>query len=218
MGSITGFAKAAVADSQYRLYLLRMRALSALVLAAVLALPVATVAHAAEAPMTKAGLLTAINSNKVWCARWEDKTQSCEEVAFLEARQDAIRQTRRYRMYEAVDLEVIVRSAVEVQGGALCSTFKFEDLEVVVLMDGEPAPAEEAARSKIIVAQVLSDLEGKKTCEIFARDDKTGLLTSKVTLDGKAAPEFDTDYRLLSPDTRIQLRPVFEETEASSIT
>lgn len=200
-----------------------MRALQALALAAVLTLPVApllvaTTAHAAEIPLTGDGLLAAIKSDKVWCSRWHDKDQSCEEVTFLEAKKDVISQTRRYLMSNEADIEMVVREKLKLENGALCSTFKFEDLDIVVLSGGEPAPDEQAITTRAVIAALMADLEGKKTCTAFTRDDKTGLVKSTLTLDGQAAPEFDTDYRLLSPDTRIQLRPVFEDTQASSIT
>lgn len=195
-----------------------MRALQALALAAVLTLPVTTTAHAGDIPLSKDGLLAAIKSDKVWCSRWQDKDQSCEEVTFLEAKKDVVSQTRRYRMSNEADLEMVVREKLTLEGGALCSTFKFEDLDIVVLAGGEPAPDEQALTTRAVIATLMADLEGKKTCAAFTQDDKTGLVKSRITLDGQAAPEFDTDYRLLSPDTRIQLRPVFEDTEASSIT
>lgn len=200
-----------------------MRALQALALAAALTLPVAplmvaTTAHAGDIPLSQDGLLAAIKSDKVWCSRWQDKDQSCEEVTFLEAKKDIISQTRRYRMSESADIEMVISEKLKLEGGALCSTFKFEALDIVVLAGGEPAPDEQALTTRAVIAAIMADLEGKKTCAAFTQDDKTGLVKSTITLDGQAAPEFDTDYRLLSPDTRIQLRPVFEDTEASSIT
>ena len=48
------------------------------------------------------------------------------------------------------------------------------------------------------------------------RDEVTGELKSNVTLDGEAAPEFDSVYRLITPDTRILLRPMFEDEEKSN--
>lgn len=195
-----------------------MRALQALALAAFLALPVATTAHAGDVPLTRDGLLAAIKSDKVWCSRWQDKDQSCEEVTFLEAKKDIISQTRRYRMSDSADIEMVVSEKLKLEGGALCSTFKFENLDIVVLSGGEPAPDEQALTTRAVIATIMADLEGKKSCAAFTQDDKTGLVKSTITLDGQAAPEFDTDYRLLSPDTRIQLRPVFEDAEASNIT
>jgi hypothetical protein len=56
----------------------------------------------------------------------------------------------------------------------------------------------------------MASLEGKKSCEAYVRDEATGELKATVTLDGEAAPEFDSTYRLIPPDTRILLRPLFE--------
>lgn len=195
-----------------------MRALQAFALAAVLALPVATAARADDIPLNRDGLLAVIKSDKVWCSRWQDKDQSCEEVTFLEAGKGVVNQTRRYRMSNEADIEMVVREQLKIEGAALCSTFHFEDLDIVVLNEGSPAPEEQSMTTRALIAQIMADLEGKKTCEAFLQDDKTGLIKSRVTLDGQAAPEFDTDYRLLSPNTRIQLRPIFEDTEASNIT
>lgn len=195
-----------------------MRAFTVLALAAAMALPAALPAHAAEAPLTKSGLLAVLKSDKVWCSSWQDKSQSCEDIAFLEAKGDVVTQISRYRMSENPDIQMVVRETVKVEGGALCSTFKFADLEVVVLMDGEPAEAEQALPILGILAQSMSDLEGKKACEAYTRDDATGELKGKVTIDGEAAPEYDSTYRLIAPETRIILRPVFEATEATTIT
>ena len=108
---------------------------------------------------------------------------------------------------------MVVRETVSVEGGALCSTFRFDDLDIVVLMDDEPAPPEQAASILAILAESMASLEGKKTCEAYVRDDVTGELKASVTLDGEAAPEFDSIYRLITPDTRILLRPLFEDEE-----
>lgn len=195
-----------------------MRALQALALAAALALPAALPAQAAEAPLTREGLVALLKSDKVWCSSWRDKDQSCEDIAFLEAAGDLVTQISRYRMSQTPDLQMVVRETVKMEGASLCSTFKFAELDVVVLMDGEPAEAEQALPILSILAQSMADLEGKKACEAYVRDDATGEVKGKVTLDGEAAPEFDSIYRLLTPETRIQLRPVFEDTEATSIT
>lgn len=195
-----------------------MRAFQALAIAAVLALPAALPAQAAEAPLTREGLVALLKSDKVWCSSWRDEDQSCEDIAFLEAAGDLVTQISRYRMSQTPDLQMVVRETVKMEGASLCSTFKFAELDVVVLMDGEPAEAEQALPILSILAQSMADLEGKKACEAYIRDDATGEVKGRVTLDGEAAPEFDSTYRLIAPDTRIQLRPVFEDTEATSIT
>jgi len=195
-----------------------MRAFPAFALAAALALPAALPARAAEAPLTRDGLLAVLKSDKVWCSSWRDKDQSCEDIAFVEARGDTVSQTSRYRMSQSPDLQMVVRETVKVEGAALCSTFQFAALDIVVLMDGEPAEAQQALPILAILAQSMADLEGKKACEAYVRDDATGELKGKVTIDGEAAPEFDSIYRLIAPSTRIQLRPVFEDTEATTTT
>jgi|SRR5215217_361836 len=195
-----------------------MRALQALAIAAVMALPAALPARAAEAPLTRDGLVALLKSDKVWCSSWRDKDQSCEDIAFVEPEGDLVTQISRYRMSQTPDLQMVVRETVKIEGAALCSTFKFTELDVVVLMDGEPAEAEQALPILSILAQSMADLEGKKACEAYVRDDATGEVKGSVTLDGEAAPEFDSIYRLLAPETRIQLRPVFEDTEATTIT
>jgi hypothetical protein len=191
-----------------------MRPLTALVLAAAVALPAALPAQAAEKALTRDGLLAVLKSDRVWCSGWRDQDQSCEDVAFIDVLPgDQVRQVSRYRMSTDPDLQMVVRETVTVEGGALCSTFSFDDLEIVVLMDEEPAPAEQALPILAILAQSMSGLEGKKACEAYVRDEATGELRATVTLDGQAAPEFDSIYRLITPDTRIMLRPMFDETE-----
>ncbi|MES2034217.1 MAG: hypothetical protein V4466_08580 [Pseudomonadota bacterium] len=195
-----------------------MRAFQAFALAAALALPVALPARAAEAPLTRDGLLGVLKSNKVWCSSWRAKDQSCEDIAFVEAKGDEVKQISRYRISDQPDLQMVVRETVKVEGAALCSTFHFNALDIVVLMDGEPAETEQTLPLLAILAQSMADLEGKKSCEVFVRDDATGELKGTVTLDGEAAPEFDSIYQLIAPETRIQLRPVFEDAEAVTTT
>lgn len=168
-------------------------------------------ASATERPVNREGLLTVLRSNQVWCSDWKDKDQSCEDIAFLDVLPDnQVRQVSRYRMSEEPDLEMVVRETMKLEGDALCSVFRFDDLEIVVLMDDQPAPMEQAAPILAILAQSMAHLEGKKSCEAYGRDDVTGDLKGHVTLDGEAAPEFDSTYRLLKPDTKILLRPMFE--------
>ncbi len=190
-----------------------MRLWTLLTLAAALALPLASPARAGEKPLTRDGLLAVLKSDQVWCSGWRDNDQSCEDIAFSELQGDKVRQISRYRMSAVPNLEMVVRETVNVEGNALCSTFRFNDLDILVLVDDQPAPVEQAAPILAILAQSMAHLEGKKSCEAYRRDDATGELKASVTLDGEAAPEFDSTYRLLKPDTRILLRPIFEDEE-----
>lgn len=194
-----------------------MRALPAVAIAALLALP-AVPARAAEAPLTGKTLLSLMSGDKVWCSGWRDKDQSCEDVAFLEVKGKEVSQTSRFRMLSDPDVQMVVRETLKLEGGALCSTFSFNALETVILRDGEPADPEEAMPLLAAMADSMAELEGKKACEIYTRDSETGEVRGRVTLDGEHAPEFDSIYRLIEPDTRIQLRPMIDETEATTIT
>jgi hypothetical protein len=181
-----------------------------ILLAIALALAPALPASAAEKPVSREGLLTMLKSDQVWCSAWQAGDQSCEDIAFLDLLPgEQIRQVSRYRMSAEPNLEMVVRETMKIEGAALCSVFRFDDLEIVVLTDDEPAPMEQAAPILAILAQSMAHLEGKKSCEAYGRDDATGDLKGHVTLDGEAAPEFDSTYRLLKPDTRILLRPMF---------
>lgn len=194
-----------------------MRPWTSLALAAVIALPIALPAAAAEKPVDRDGLLTMLKTGHVWCSGWRDKDQSCEDIAFIDVLPgNKVRQVSRYRMSAEPNLEMVVRETMKVEGDALCSVFRFSDLEIVVLMDDEPAPEEQAAPILAILAQSMAHLEGKKSCEAYGRDEATGELKGHVTLDGEAAPEFDSTYRLIKPDTRILLRPMFEHEDEST--
>ncbi|MBP7704625.1 MAG: hypothetical protein KA105_05005 [Caulobacter sp.] len=195
-----------------------MRFLRRLAFAALLALPVAAPAWAADVPLKGAGLTSVLESDKVWCAAWREDDQSCEEVLFLDAKAGKVIQTRRYQLSDTSSVELVVRETVKIEADRLCSTYRFADLDIVVLADGSPAPAEQAAPAMSLVAALMAELEGKKTCETLVRDDKTGAIKSSVTIDGEVAPEFDADYRLLAPDARIKLRPLFEDTPDTSVT
>ncbi|MDP1629833.1 MAG: hypothetical protein Q8L66_00255 [Caulobacter sp.] len=184
----------------------------ALALAAILALPVAAPAKAGDNPLTREALLATLKGDNVWCSGWRERDQSCEDIAFTDLLSgDKVRQVSRYRMSDDPDLQMVIRETVIVEGAALCSTFHFEDLEIVVLMDDDPAPPEQAAPLLGMLAEAMASLEGKKACEAYVRDEATGELHATVTLDGEPAPEFDSIYRLITPDTRILLRPMFED-------
>ena len=171
-------------------------------------------AAAAEKPVSRDGLLTMLKAQQVWCSGWRDTDQSCEDIAFIDLLPDnKARQVSRYRMSAAPNLEMVVRETVNIEGPGLCSVFRFDDLEIVVLVDDEPAPMEQATSILAELAQSMAHLEGKKSCETYVHDEATGELKAHVTLDGEAAPEFDSTYRLIKPDTRILLRPMFQDNE-----
>lgn len=193
-----------------------MRLWTLLAVAVAIALPTAPSARAADRPLTRDALLTVLKTGQVWCSGWRDGDQSCEDIAFVDLLPgDTVRQVSRYRMSAKPNLEMVVRETVRIEGGQLCSTFRFGDLEIVVLMDDQPAPVDQATGILAVLAQAMARLEGKKSCETYVRDEATGELKAHVTLDGEAAPEFDSVYRLIKPDTRILLRPMFED-EADS--
>lgn len=217
MGRRTRFAKDLLPDDASTPSVRLMRFWTPLAFAATIVLPVALPAQAAEKPLTRDALLTVLRTDQVWCSGWRAQDQSCEDVAFVDVLPgNKVQQVSRYRMSMEPDLQMVVRETVSVEGGALCSTFRFTDLEIVVLMDNEPAPQEQSAGILAVLAQSMANLEGKKTCEAYVRDETTGELKSTVTLDGEAAPEFDSIYKLIAPDTRILLRPMFEGEEQST--
>ncbi|MDO9223717.1 MAG: hypothetical protein Q7U20_08420 [Caulobacter sp.] len=191
---------------------MRSRTLFSLIAAAILS--VATPSMAADKPLTRDSLLTVLKTGQVWCSGWRDADQSCEDIAFIDLLpDDKVRQVSRYRMSAEPNLEMVVRETVSLEGRGLCSVFRFDELEILVLVDDEPAPIEQAASILAVLAQSMAHLEGKKSCETYVRDEVTGELKAQVTLDGEAAPEFDSIYRLLKPDTRILLRPIFQDSE-----
>jgi len=187
-----------------------------LLTAAALSLPLALPARAADKPLTREALVAVLKTEQVWCSGWRAQDQSCEDIALSELQGDKVRQVSRYRMSTEPNLQMVVRETVNVEGAALCSIFRFDDLDIVVLMDDQPAPQEQAAPILAILAESMASLEGKKSCEAYVRDEATGELKATVTLDGEAAPEFDSTYRLIPPDTRILLRPLFEDEERST--
>jgi hypothetical protein len=194
-----------------------MRAFPALAFAAVMALPLAAQARPPAKPVDptlgKEALLAVIQTGKVWCSDWREADQSCEEVVFLEADKDRVSQVRRYRMSAEGELDILMRQIVSFEGDKLCWTYRFAEMDVVILNDGARAPAEQAAPIRGLMAGIMADLEGKKACESFIPDAASGDLDSKVTLDGEAAPDFSTRFRLLAPETRVKLRPMFEPIE-----
>jgi len=194
-----------------------MRFRTMLPLVAVALLSTALPAMAAEKPLTRDSLLTVLKAQQVWCSGWRDADQSCEDIAFIDLLPDnKVRQISRYRMSAEPNLEMVVRETVNIEGQGLCSVFRFDDLEIVVLVDDEPAPMEQAVSILAVLAQSMAHLEGKKSCETYVRDEASGELKARVTLDGEAAPEFDSIYRLIKPDTRILLRPMFQENDEST--
>ncbi|MDQ0462494.1 hypothetical protein QO010_000242 [Caulobacter ginsengisoli] len=188
---------------------------------ALLALAPATFTQAApaEGRVTGENLAQLLKSDHVWCAEWRGRDTSCEDVGFIDVIDaKTFRQTYRYQLSDSPDLQMIVRQTVQLEGDALCAKFQFKDLDVVVLEDGAPATPESAAPVIAMLADSMSALEGKMTCEHFSRDAASGDLVSFVTLDGEMSPDFDSRYRLLTPDARINLRPLIQPEEESSTT
>lgn len=195
-----------------------MRLLPALAFLAALAASGAAAAQSADKPLTSTGVSALIKDQKAWCSAWQAADQSCEELVFLDADKGKVTQTRRYRMSDTGDIEMIVRQQLALEGDGLCWTFKFLDLDIVILNEGRRAPAEQAAAMILLIRERMTDLEGKRTCERFTRDRATGDILSTTTVDGAPAPEFDSRFRLLPPETRIKLRPLIEFGEEPTTT
>ena len=171
-------------------------------------------AAAVEAPISREALMDILKGDQIWCSEWRADQSSCDDVGFVEASTDGkYVQTYRYRLSTEPDLQMVMQETVSLEGDALCSTFSFESVELAVLLDGQPAPDEQSAEIAGIMASTMSELEGKKVCERYSRDSETGVLQATVTLDGKRAPKFDSQYLLIKPDTRIQLRPLFDDSD-----
>ncbi len=187
-----------------------MRAFHALALIAALSAPTVALAQVAR-PLSRDALVATIKSDRTWCAGWRETDKSCEEVVFLEAGKGVISQTRRYRIYEGADFEVILRNTAKIERDGLCWTYRFAEIDIAFLDAGERAQREQAAAMMMVMRETMSDLEGKVVCEAFSRDEKTGEISATTTLDGERAPEYDHRFRLLDPDARVKLRGVFED-------
>ena len=175
--------------------------------------PAATVqaGPATDSPFTGDALAQLLKGDHIWCGEWRNKDTSCEDVGFVDVIDaKTFRQTYRYQLSDSPDMAMVVRQTVTLEGDALCSQFKFADLDILVLEDGEPASPETSAPESAMLADTMQDLEGKKTCEHFKQEISTGDVTSFVTLDGKVSPDYDSRYRLLTPDARINLRPLIQ--------
>lgn len=186
---------------------------------ALLTIVPAAIANAApaEGRITGDNLAQLLKSDHVWCGEWRGRDTSCEDVGFVDVIDaKTYRQTYRYQLSDAPDMQMIVRQTVNLEGDALCAKFQFSDLQVVVLEDGEQATPETAAPVIAMLADSMSALEGKVTCEHFSREAATGDLVSFVTLDGVMSPDFDSRYHLLTPDARINLRPLIQPEEDST--
>lgn len=176
-------------------------------LAAVLGLGLTGAAHAADLTLDGAALQTLARSGQTLCGGWRARDGSCEDIGFMDMLPlGQVRQTYRFRLSLEPDVQIIMREISTIEGGALCSIFDFDKVEVAVLLDGEPAPEDQAATIAAILEASVAEYDGKKTCETFARDSRTGELTTRVTVDGEHAPDLDSDYRLLPPEERIHLR------------
>lgn len=194
-----------------------MRALQALALFAAISVPSLALAQP-DRRLTRDGLVATIESDRAWCAGWRDTDQSCEEIVFLEAAEGVVSQTRRYRIYEGADFEMVVRNTAKFDSGKLCWTYRFGEMDIAFLEAGVRASSEQTAAMMVVMRETMSDLEGKVACEAFTRDDATGDIATATTLDGERAPEYDSRFRLLAPDARVKLRGVFENTPEPTTT
>lgn len=184
---------------------------AALIAAALAASALATPTQAGEAPLSRDALLAIAASEQAWCSEWRPSDGSCADIGFMESLPDGrLRQTYRFRLTSEPDLEVVMQETVALEDGGVCSVFRFDALDVVVLMDGRPAPMEQALGISLLIQSSMSEFEGKKTCERYTRDEETGEVRATVTLDGERAPTLDSTYRLIPLDTRVHLRPVDE--------
>lgn len=187
-----------------------MRALQALAFIAAVSAPGMALAQP-DRPLTRDGLVAAIASERAWCAGWREADQSCEEIVFLEAEKNLVSQTRRYRIYEGADFEMVVRNTARFEGGKLCWTYRFAEMDIAFLEAGVRASTEQSAAMMMVMRETMSELEGKVACDAFTRDEATGEIAAATTLDGERAPEYDSRFRLLAPDVRVKLRGVFED-------
>jgi hypothetical protein len=184
-----------------------MKALIPLVAAlagAILAGPV----QAADIKLNRQAVLDLARSDKLLCSDWRAKDASCGDIGFMDVVSDSqIRQTYRYQLSIEPNLQVLIQETSTLDGDALCSTFRYDALDLIVLLDGQPAPDEQSLAIGALFQQSMAEFEGKRACETFARDAATGEVHSTVTLDGRPEPTLDSTYRLLAPADRIHLRP-----------
>ena len=191
-----------------------MRSPAALVLAAALAATRTAVAQAgpqpAARPLTRQDVAALVKQDASWCGGWRKSDDSCEELVFLATDKDGVLQTRRYLLADEGVVELVVRQRVTLDNDGLCWTYRFVDLDIAVLNEGQRASAEQSAAMVLLMRERMADLEGKRSCERFARDAATGDILSTTTLDGAPAPELDTRFRLLPQDARIKLRGLID--------
>ncbi|NBB15752.1 hypothetical protein GVN21_10335 [Caulobacter sp. SLTY] len=139
------------------------------------------------------------------CGGWRPKDDSCEDIGFMEVLADGqVRQTYRFKLSD--DYEIAMRQTVKFEGDALCAVFRWDEIDVVVLRDGDRAPMSESLPLTIMLQSSLEEFNGKTICETYQRDTVTGEITTTVTVDGQRDPALDADYRVLDKGDTIHLR------------
>ncbi|MBI1407518.1 MAG: hypothetical protein GC145_15510 [Caulobacter sp.] len=175
-------------------------------LAALLAIGAGT-ASSADLTLNTAALQELARSGQPLCGGWRAHDDSCEDIGFMDLLSaNQVRQTYHYRLSLEPDLQIVMQETSTIEGDALCSIFDFDKIEIAVLLDGAPAPAEQTAAISAILEESVAEYAGRKTCESFARDPETGQLVTRVTVDGERDPDLESTYRPLAPQERIHLR------------
>ena len=163
----------------------------------------------------RTALIELANGGQPLCGGWRPKDDSCEDIGFMEVLADGqVRQTYRFKLSE--EYEVAMRQTVKFEGDALCAVFRWDEIDVVVLRDGERAPMSESLPLTVMLQSSLEEFDGKTICETYQRDTASGELTTTVTVDGERYPALDADYRVLDHGDTIHLRGPDEGPELES--
>jgi hypothetical protein len=200
-------------DRVLRLSFARIAAPRIVALAGVLALAglAAPAAQAAEHVLTRAEVTKLAKDHAILCEGWRDLDESCQSLLFLDMSASGdITETDRMQLAEEPDVAVGIKNPVFLDGAAVCTTVDFGAGHTVILMDGEPSDNEMAAGFLEALKLSLAAYDGKRACETFRRDDVTGAIKSSTTIDGRPAPELESNYRLLPENARVRLRPLIE--------
>jgi hypothetical protein len=195
-------------DRVLRLSFARILALTGALALAGLAAPAA---EAAEHVLSRAEVTRLAKDHAILCEGWRDLDESCQSLLFLDMTASGdITETDRMQLAEEPDVAVGIKNPVALDGAAVCTTVDFGPGHTVILMDGAPSDSEMANGFREALKLSLAAYDGKRACETFRRDDVTGAIKSSTTIDGRPAPELESNYRLLPENARIRLRPLIE--------
>lgn len=178
----------------------------------------ATPLQAQERALGDAEVLALADSHAIWCENWSETTRDCESLYTLRREPDGqLILAGMFLLTDRPAIMITIADIVTLENGRICSSGNIDDTNLQASVGGVPS-AHMTDTVRLMLAEGMAEYQNSIICQQFFTEGDPGFMGEIVTADDQRLYDFESTYRMGTPETGFLLRPqIGDEPEQETI-